>query len=88
MSEWISVDDKLPELDVPVWVYLPKRASWRPSMVIGCRSEDSEGNWSWCRCYDDIWYDDREEQWSTCTAEAEDYHPTHWKRLPMPPDEP
>jgi hypothetical protein len=90
MSGWVSIgdqrDDQLPEMDEPVWLFLPARASWRPSMVIGCRADNQNGHWYWCRCYDDVWYDDRDGRWKTCTAEPEDYRPTHWMALPMPPE--
>ena len=75
MSEWISVDESLPELDVPVWLFCDD------GIFIGCRGEDGDF-WQWGRSYDDIWYD---EGWHTLTSDADDYQPTHWQALPEPP---
>ena len=77
-DDWIPTSVALPELDVPVWMYLPEPHQ----MVIGCRSDEGKG-WRWCRCYDEFWFD---KTWKTSTAKNEGFTVTHWKPLPMPPD--
>lgn len=77
-SAWIPVEQELPPMDVPVWLYLPDIRQ----PVIGCRSDGGEG-WLWCRCYDDYWFDG---EWKTSTADADDDKPSHWMPLPLPPN--
>ena len=79
-SAWIPVDQELPPMDVPVWLYLPDIRQ----PVIGCRSDCGEG-WLWCRCYDDFWFDGK---WKTSTADANGDDVSHWMPLPMPPNAP
>ena len=42
---WVSVEDRLPEMDAPVWLYEQGRGVW-----IGGRSDGGEG-WLWCNAY-------------------------------------
>lgn len=79
MDNWISVDTELPPLDLPVWLYFPDIRQ----PIIGCRSDDD--GWLWGRCYDDYWYDPDKGTWRTTTCDTDDYHPSHWRRLPEPP---
>ena len=78
MSKWIPVDQQLPALDVPVWLYLPDIRQ----PVIGCRSSEGAG-WVWSRCYDDFWFDGA---WKTSTAEADGDEVSNWMPLPMAPN--
>jgi len=75
---WISVKDKLPPVDVPVWIYDPEIGG----PIIGGRSDGGEG-WLWCECYGQHWYDG----WQASDFEQDDITPTHWMPLPDPPDE-
>jgi|GEM_PF-2714674 len=77
---WIPVERELPPLDVPVWLYLPDVRQH----VIGCRSDGGEG-WLWGRCYSDFWYDPDMGEWKTETCDTDDYAPSHWMSLPVPP---
>jgi len=75
---WVAVSDSLPPLEEPVWLYFSGHAPF-----IGCRTDDVDG-WLWANCYDDCYFD--AGKWKTGTAEVDDdYQPTHWQRLPLPP---
>ena len=71
----MRVAERLPDFDVPVWLYEDGRA------FIGCRFYDSDG-WLWARCYG-MPYIDARGAWRRIDAEAdEDYKPTLWQPLP------
>jgi hypothetical protein len=77
MSEWTAVSDRLPDFDVPVFIW--------PQAGVFLRSNDTEG-WLWANCYDTWWYDDKKNEWAAWDAECDDdYEPTHWMPLPEPP---
>ena len=81
MSEWISVKDRLPPTDIPVWGYLPDKIL--PILVL-CRADTDEG-WLWANCYNSQEY---HHGWTCYEAEIdEDYQPTYWMPLPSPPKE-
>jgi len=76
---WFSVDDQLPELDAPVWLYEEGRGAW-----IGGRSDSGEG-WLWCNAYGSH-YQRADGTWSASSMEIDDdYRPTHWMSLPSAP---
>jgi len=75
---WIPTSVALPELDVPVWMYLPEHRQ----MVIGCRSDEGKG-WRWYRCNDVFWSDGT---WKGRLVEDKGDTVKHWKPLPFPPD--
>jgi hypothetical protein len=75
---WVPVADRLPDMDVPVWLYENGRA------FIGCRSDGGEG-WLWAQCYVVPALDAR-GKWQKIDAEADDdYQPTLWQPLPDVP---
>lgn len=77
---WVSIKDRRPDLDVPVWLYEPGRGLW-----IGGRSDGGDG-WLWCDC-DGSQYQ-RDGKW--CARDFnmdDDYQPTMWKPLPSAPVE-
>jgi len=77
---WISVDDELPELEVPIWIYVNGR------ILMGCRSNYAGEGWVWCRLYDMPFYmKHRDDKWDFEPYSDDDYQPTHWKPLPKPP---
>ena len=79
---WNKIDkdkqETLPAFDEVVWLYDAIRniGPW-----IGGRSEDPDG-WLWHNSNGDIWFADG--KWYG-EAEQEDYSPTHWMKLPLPP---
>jgi hypothetical protein len=75
---WISVDEKLPDMDMPVWLYGDGGA------FIGGRSYVGDGEWGWCNSYNQFWLE-RDGSWSADLAYDDDYHVTHWKPLPEIP---
>ena len=78
-DRWISIEAELPLLEEPVWLYMPGYGPF-----IGCRTDDTDG-WLWANSYD--YFEFIDNQWKAGSAEVDDdYQPTHWRRLPMPPD--
>ncbi len=78
LGGWRRVEDGLPPIGVPVWLYVPDLGQ----PMLGSR-EDGEDGWCWCRCYGEPWYD---KGWHISDAEQDDdYHPSHWMPLPEPP---
>lgn len=83
LGAWVIVAERLPGLDVPVWLYLPDG----PRIVQGCRTDGSEG-WCWANCYSSAYFDPTYEggMWRAHDAELdEDYQPSLWQPLPEPP---
>lgn len=79
MSEWISVDDGLPDIARPVWLALEGG-----SIIIGGRGLDGNA-WVWCNAYD-THYLDTLGNWCCAALEFYDeYIPTHWQPLPELP---
>jgi len=79
MSDWTRCEDRLPELDVPVWIWDPEVGQ----PVIGVRGHGDDG-WIWYRADSDYWWS-RGEGWRTNGEDWDDDHPTHWAPLPVPP---
>ena len=80
MSEWISVEERLPKDREPVWLRLSD-----DRIFVGLLYMDFDG-YSWCNSYGDFYYSAENEQWETFTTEADDeYDVTHWMPLPEPP---
>jgi len=81
LTEWISVEDRLPGLDVPVWLYEPDRGVW-----VGGRSDGGEG-WLWCNCCGTQFM--RNGAWEAQEFDMDDdYMPTLWMPLPDAPVSP
>lgn len=83
LGAWVPVGSRLPDLDMPVWLYLPDG----PRIVQGCRTEDSDG-WYWANCYSSAYFDPTHEggKWRSLDAEMDDdYQPSLWQPLPEPP---
>ena len=82
--EWISIEDRLPELERPVWMYVDNR------IMMGCRSEIEYKTWLWCRLHDIPYYSEHYKDmygypWDFDPISDDDYQPTHWMPLPEPP---
>lgn len=72
---WISVNDRLPELDTPVHALLDNHVG------IFARCDDDNGSWLWARCYGTSSCDNYGE-WLL----DDDYQSiTHWQPIPEPP---
>lgn len=82
VPQWVSVDERLPDIDVPVWLYEPGRGAW-----VGCRSDSGEG-WLWGNTYGN--HSLRADgSWSAWGHEVDDdYRPTFWQPLPALPPAP
>lgn len=84
-SGWIAIADRLPPIELPVWLYVPGITS----PFIGVRTLD-DGHWFWARCYDSHYWSnksaaDGKPGWEAYTADVDDLSPTHWHYLPEPP---
>jgi len=76
-SEWVKVDERLPDLGAPVWLALENG-----SIIIGCRADEGDG-WLWEKCFSMPWINAK-SVWE-CYAEMDDhYEVTHWRELPAP----
>ena len=76
--EWLEVSKELPPLDDMVWLYDPERGPW-----IGARADDGTC-WLWANSYGRIWWNG--VKWDGDKETDDDYKPTHWLRLPTPPN--
>jgi len=74
---WISVKERLPEFNKPVWLYEPGRGIW-----IGDRYDEAEG-WLWTNSHGAVWHNGT--KWDCDDQLDDDYKPTHWRDLPAPP---
>ena len=82
MSDWISVKDKMPELEQVVMVCWPSGFDGRPLYSFGARLDDSEG-WVWGVSSMNHIDPSRDASWN---IEADDDYPIQfWKPLDMPP---
>ena len=76
MSEWISVDDRLPDLDVPVLA----RIAWQPETIIATYSKFVGDKYEWDEQseYEDV-------QGDACVSHSlYSNKVTHWMPLPEP----
>lgn len=84
MSEWISVKDRLPEIDALVMVCFPNYQG-RPQYCWGARIDDAEG-WLWGVASGLGGHIDpgRDIAWNSVEAD-DDYPVQFWRTLPDPP---
>jgi hypothetical protein len=75
-TEWISVEDRLPDDLETVWLANMKK-DW---IWIGCLAVfDSEGNWTWAETNMSVYIEDNK---IVAECESEDLDVTHWMPLP------
>lgn len=81
---WIPVAVAMPRLDVPVWLYEPKRGIW-----VGTRGDTGDG-WLWGNTYGSHYYAETtggKGSWRCHDNDVDDdYSPTHWQALPEAPN--
>ncbi len=76
---WVKCEDRLPELDTPVWIRTNDDV-----MVIAERGSSTDG-WMWSACYGHFFSNGK---WDAVDSDASDqYEPTHWMPLPLPPSD-
>lgn len=76
-DHWNRIADKLPDLDIPVWLWGPNDGIW-----IGARTDDGDG-YLWGLSYGSQYRDN--DGWKSEDLETDDYRPTHWMPLPNIP---
>lgn len=77
---WISMEEALPPIDVPVFLHEPGFSS---TLLVGCRCETAEG-WCWASVScSSTWHDGA--RWIAAQVDLEDLSPSHWMPLPDPP---
>lgn len=76
-SGWISVTDKLPELDVPVWLHHGDGA-----IILGERASSTDG-WMWGTSYG-LYFNGGHWTAVECNPDG-DIEPAHWMPLPAAP---
>jgi hypothetical protein len=83
MSEWISVEDRLPEEDVPVLVVSKSTgAQYITTAMIFFEDDGENSGWVWaqlCATYNPNLLDKGEYEFD------DDYNYTHWMPLHQPP---
>lgn len=85
MSEWISVKDKLPDLDQVVMVCWPSGYDGKPLYAWGARLDDAEG-WLWGVAPGGCAWISPGEDAAESGIEADDDYPVQfWKPLEAPP---
>lgn len=78
LGAWVQTAERLPDMDLPVWLYE------NGFVFIGCRGDCGEG-WLWAQCYVVPSFN-AQGAWQSVGAEADDdYQPTLWQPLPEPP---
>jgi Protein of unknown function (DUF551) len=82
MSEWIPVEDDLPELETLVLVCLPNYAG-APRYAWGARIDDGEG-WLWGLSSSGTIDPERDIRWNDVEAD-DDYQVQFWKPIDKPP---
>lgn len=79
VAGWQAVTVSLPDMDEPVWLYEAGRGMW-----IGARGDVGDDEWLWGNTYGSHYWDG--ERWKCSDNEVDDdYQPTHWRPLPLPP---
>jgi hypothetical protein len=79
-TAWVSVEERLPEFDVPVWMH---ESGGRIRIGAWCFTGDGS---LWTNCYGSEFYSHKLGRWDASDMEMDDdYQPTHWMPLPEPP---
>ncbi len=82
MSEWIRVEDRLPEIEVVVMVRYVSEFDKSDIYAFGARCDDVDG-WLWGVARTDINIT-KDAGWNDVEAD-DDYPVTHWMPLPDAP---
>lgn len=82
MDKWISVEDRLPEIGVPVWIDAEGQAG------IGARCDMNDGTWMWGFALSPPYWDDESSSWVIDGYDCENEYPSSWMPLPSPPTTP
>jgi hypothetical protein len=77
-AAWTLMTEAMPALDEIVWLWEEGRGPW-----VGNRSDGGEG-WLWTNCRGAFWWNGK--KWDGDAEADDDYQPTHWMRLPEPPN--
>lgn len=73
-TPWVSIDDRLPDIDMPVWLMNDRRI-WIGGRVL------VEGNeWGWGNAHGLVWQG--RHQWEAEIEFDDDYQVTRWMPLP------
>lgn len=80
-SSWVSVKERLPEMDVPVLTV--QKSGYDGKLYVGalCRTDGGEG-WLWAGATYSHDLGDKSNY-----EDADDYEPLYWQPLPLPPVE-
>lgn len=82
---WISVNDKLPPENLPVWSLYPDGSIHMRALVLEQHPEKDELCWLWANV---MWAPTYfNGKWDVMDIELDDDYSgvTHWQRLPEPP---
>ena len=77
--EWISVNNELPELEQPIWMYFDGK------IKMGCLSNYGNEGWLWCALDYMPYCIKSTQKWDIEPISDDDYKVTHWMPLPKPP---
>jgi hypothetical protein len=79
-SRWISVSDRLPEVNVPVLCAVISGYDGKLYVCALCRKEETYDEWLWCICNTSSNLED-----ASCYEADDDYDVKYWQPLPPPP---
>jgi hypothetical protein len=88
VSQWISVNDELPPVHQPVWIYMKSRAPIGIKgdyIHFGVRTTQGAGP-QWAECHHDAWWTGEAWGVTMCLEGEEGIEPSHWMPLPLPPE--
>lgn len=76
---WISVEERLPEIETPVDAIV-----CGTERIIAMRVCNTDEGWCWAQCRDSGF--DLKDGYTLAEFEEDDLNVTHWMALPAPPD--